>query len=145
MNQVSLPQEILGSGHSKERPMSKRSPTMSNVKLTDAQIIARGEAEGFTAYQIAQLINTKLISAGCEPIRPQMMYNYDRNGLIVKGSKDRVASGERYTTEEVMAFVNKFTTKRIANPKYKIQASVKQSIQTITEPHMFEKSELIQI
>jgi hypothetical protein len=93
---------------------------MANKSLTVEQIMARGEIEGFTAYQIAQLINAKLTAAGFEQIRPQMMYNYDRNGMIVKGQKD-VTKTRTFTMAETIEFVEKFTTKRMSNEKYRIQ------------------------
>ena len=62
-----------------------------------------------TPYGIHSVINTVLETYGVKPIIPQMMYNYDRNGMIVKGSKGQ----KRYTRSEVTAYVIKFVTKRI--------------------------------
>jgi len=82
------------------------------AKMTIAQIMARGAHEGFTPYQIATLINVQLTAAGIAEIRPQMMYNYDRNGLI-NGTKGQ-AKDRYYTTAETEAFVNKYVAKAIA-------------------------------
>jgi hypothetical protein len=59
----------------------------------------------FTPYQIHSVVNKVLEALGTEyRVRPQMMYNYDRNGLIVKGAKDQ----KRYTEDEVASFVIRF-------------------------------------
>jgi hypothetical protein len=79
---------------------------MSNTKLSLEQIQSRGEQEGFTAYQIWRILSAKLVEAGLEGWkRPQQMYNYDRNGLIVKGVKD-VSKTRKFTRAEVDEFVN---------------------------------------
>lgn len=63
-----------------------------------------------TAYGIHSLVNATFKAKGVEKeIRPQMMYNYARNGMIVKGFK-----GTRlYTQVEAYEFVVKYTAKRI--------------------------------
>lgn len=64
---------------------------------------------GYTPYAVAQIINDTFVELGSDKsIRPQMMYNYARNGLIngVKGSK-------LYTAEEVGAFVIRYVSKHI--------------------------------
>lgn len=67
----------------------------------------------YTAYAIAKIINDQLVAQGYSDlqIRPQMMYNYGRNGLIVQGVKD---STYRYSQAEADAFVSKFVPNRIA-------------------------------
>ena len=62
-----------------------------------------------TPYGIHTVINTILEAYGAKMIIPQHMYNYDRNGMIVKGSKGQ----KRYSGSEVTAFVVKFVSKRI--------------------------------
>lgn len=89
-----------------------KEPAMANTTLTTEQIIARGELEGFTAYQIAKLVNVKLAGANVELVRPQMIYNYSKNGMIAKGKKGDMSV--RYTRDEVESFVEKFSSKRIA-------------------------------
>lgn len=61
----------------------------------------RKQAEDITPYQVHLVINETLQGLGEDRrIVPQMMYNYDRNGLIVKGQKNQ----KRYTWAEVEAF-----------------------------------------
>lgn len=68
----------------------------------------------YTAYAIASMINDQLSAAGRTDlhIKPQMMYNYAKNGLIVKGLKGLPADG--YSQDQADAFVSKFVTNRIA-------------------------------
>lgn len=64
-------------------------------------------------YQIHSVINTVLEALGAHEdkfVRPQMMYNYDRNGLIVKGK----SNVKRYDPDEVTAYVIKLVTKRMS-------------------------------
>jgi len=83
---------------------------MSNTKLNIQQIQARGDAEGFTAYQIWRILSNQveiegLLTAKGVPAwsRPQMVYNYNRNGMVVRGQKNV----ERFTREQVEQFVTK--------------------------------------
>jgi hypothetical protein len=70
-----------------------------------------------TPYLIAKAVNAALTVLGVlkqgEPysVRPQMIYNYDTNGLIVAGSKKL----KRYTKAQVRAFAIKFIQKRTAS------------------------------
>jgi len=105
---------------------------MANKNLTAEQIMTRGSVEGFTAYQIAKLINIRLAEAGFQDVRPQMIYNYDRNGMIVKGEKN-VTARRTFTKDEVTAFVDKFVTKRMSQDKYKIQTVEAPKTQEITD------------
>lgn len=86
---------------------------MANQNLSAEQIIARAQLEGITVYQIAKLINFRLEANGFEPIRPQMMYNYNKNGLINGRKNDEV------TLAEALAYVEKFATRRMAQDKYR--------------------------
>jgi hypothetical protein len=86
-------------------------------KMDIKKVWTRGEAEGFTAYMVATIVNVELGNRGLEEIRPQMMYNYDRNGLIngTKGQNGQERNGKfGYTTPEVIAFANKFADMREA-------------------------------
>jgi 2-phosphoglycerate kinase len=83
-----------------------------NTKLTTATILVRGELEGVTAYQIAVMINEKLQAAGVDKIRPQMIYNYSKNGMIVSGIKNDMS--HRYSVTEATEFAERFATKRIS-------------------------------
>lgn len=90
---------------------------MANKTLSVEQIMTRGAVEGLTPYQIATLINAKLVAVGLEAIRPQMMYNYDKNGLI-NGTKKSNAV-RPYTIEEAVPFVEKYVAKRIVKEQNK--------------------------
>lgn len=79
-------------------------------KMTIEKIMTRGAYEGFTPYMIATLINIELAKRGLEEIRPQMMYNYDKNGII-NGVKAQ-NKGRGYTTVEVNTFVTRFVEMR---------------------------------
>jgi len=74
-------------------------------------VLAKLEDLKFTPYAVAKVVNAALEEAGVERrIPPQMMYNYARNGLIVKGEKGR----KEYTRDEVRAFVSAYVTKQLA-------------------------------
>jgi hypothetical protein len=67
------------------------------------------DTEEFTSYQVHSVLNKVLEIVGLEyRVRPQMMYNYSKNGLIsgIKGQK-------RYDRDQVLRFVEKFVSKRI--------------------------------
>ena len=66
------------------------------------------DVDVFTPYQIHNAVNSVLKALGSEyRVRPQMMYNYDVNGLIVKGAKGQ----KRYTSDEVYDFVVRFVNR----------------------------------
>lgn len=68
-------------------------------------------SEPITAYKIAVVINKSFEVLGIEKTIPtQMMYNYTKNGMIVKGKKGK-ASDIRYTKEEVATFATKYINK----------------------------------
>lgn len=62
----------------------------------------------YTSYGISTVLNQILVANGSDKIRPQMMYNYARNGLIVKGEKIFGASLRDFTTNEVMEFLIRY-------------------------------------
>lgn len=120
---------------------------MANTKLTSDQIIARAEAEGgLTPYQIASLINYKFEAAGRKDlcIRPQMMYNYDRNGLIVKGVKNVVNTRNtcKYTVDEGTTFVDKYVSKKLGTnttPQVTVIEKPKTQVKGITMAELTSK------
>jgi hypothetical protein len=64
----------------------------------------------FTPYKISTFVNKVFEVSGLDKrIPPQMMYTYVKNGLIVKGVKDR----KSYTVEETVAFVTRYTSKHL--------------------------------
>jgi hypothetical protein len=71
------------------------------------------ESEEQTAYRVAVAVNQVFEAVGSEKRVPtQMMYNYTRNGMIVKGKKGS-AKEIRYTRTEVLEYVTKFTAKYV--------------------------------
>jgi hypothetical protein len=64
--------------------------------------------EQYSAYGIATVINQILVANGSEKIRPQMMYNYGRNGLIVSGEKIFGTTLRPFTQSEVVEFVIRY-------------------------------------
>lgn len=74
--------------------------------------------QSYTAYKIYVLINKigSAIGVGELVTRPQMMYNYARNGLIVKGYSVKAGTytSREFTRAEVIEFVTKFVTKKIS-------------------------------
>lgn len=71
--------------------------------------------EDLTLYQMAKHLNRVLaalrVTRGGEPyqVRPQMMYNYGRNGLIVKGRRTTDKVTKAQATEFITRFVKKNT------------------------------------
>jgi len=62
----------------------------------------------YTAYGISKILNTILRSVGKAEVRPQMMYNYLRNGMIVKGEKIFGENLRNVTNEEVRNFLVRY-------------------------------------
>ena len=62
----------------------------------------------YTGYGIHTVLNRILADAGRSAVRPQMMYNYLRNGLIVKGEKIFGESLRTVTNEEVRNFLVRY-------------------------------------
>jgi hypothetical protein len=86
-----------------------------NKTLSIEQIRTRAAVEGITLYQIARILNDQLEKAGRTDltVRPQMIYNYGKNGMVVKGLKGT----DGYTLEQADAFDERFVKNRIAkNP-----------------------------
>jgi hypothetical protein len=75
-----------------------------NVRLLDG-ILTEGT---YTAYGVARVLNLILEKDGKAPVRPQMMYNYLRNGLIVPGEKIFGQALRVLTQAEVAVFIVKY-------------------------------------
>ena len=68
--------------------------------------------ESYTPYEISKVLNQILKDSGSDrTIRPQMMYNYARNGLIVRGEKIFGESLRRITKIEVISFIGRYVEK----------------------------------
>lgn len=60
-----------------------------------------------TLYQVAKIINKIFSNFGVAEIRPQMMYNYSKNGLVVKGKRDSGPINKEEAAEFMIKFINK--------------------------------------
>jgi hypothetical protein len=69
-----------------------------------------GDDETITPYKVHKIVNGAFEAMESDlRIPPQMMYNYDRNGMIAKGKKGAKA----YNKDEVKAFALKYTNKKL--------------------------------
>lgn len=64
----------------------------------------------YSAYQVHVVLNRVLKANGVDGVRPQMMYNYATNGLIVKGMKGL----KRFTPQQVCDFVVRFVNRNVS-------------------------------
>lgn len=69
----------------------------------------------YTAYAIHTILNRLLNEDAKTSIRPQMMYNYARNGLIVKGKKIHGAELRKFTKIEVIDFLSRYCIRNNVN------------------------------
>jgi hypothetical protein len=74
--------------------------------------------DDYSAYEIHKILNQILRDGGyVRTIKPQMMYNYLRNGLIVKGEKIFGESLRRVTKIEVVQFIERYVAKNMIEVK----------------------------
>lgn len=64
--------------------------------------------EQYSAYAVHTVLNLIMVANGLEKVRPQMMYNYARNGLIVTGEKIFGATLRTFTPSEVCEFLIRY-------------------------------------
>lgn len=64
--------------------------------------------EQYSAYAVHTVLNEILVANGLEKVRPQMMYNYARNGLIVPGEKIFGTTLRTFTQSEVCEFLIRY-------------------------------------
>jgi hypothetical protein len=90
----------------------------NKIEITDEirsrwnEILDRLVTEGeYSAYGIHTVLNKILVEVGAEKIRPQMMYNYARNGMIVRGAKIFGETLRPFTASEVREFVIRYGTR----------------------------------
>lgn len=84
--------------------------TPTTVEEIVTLLTGKIETKEITAYGIHTVINNTFKILGIDiEIRPQMMYNYARNGMIVKGQKGT----KTYNKNEVIEFAVKFVEKRV--------------------------------
>jgi hypothetical protein len=87
-----------------------------NVESTEVLNVEDLVGEQTTAYGIHTVLNKIFAHYNLPKIAPQLMYNYARNGLIVKGEsvKKNTYTPRTYTKDEVLAFVAKYAANHIA-------------------------------
>lgn len=86
------------------------------VQLKDVSLDELLTESEYSGYGIHTVLNKIFEAVGVEKIRPQMIYNYARNGMVVPG--ESVAKGtyvaRKYTKDEVALFVAKFAPRHVA-------------------------------
>jgi len=65
------------------------------------------EAE-YSAYGVHTVLNVILVANSMDKVRPQMMYNYLRNGLLVRGEKIYGQTLRGLTASEVEEFLIRY-------------------------------------
>lgn len=86
--------------------------TVPTVTEIVSALVSKIGTETVTPYGVHNIVNGAFKILGSEKqIRPQMMYNYDKNGLIAKGKKGI----KEYNKAEVTAFAIKYVTKHTSN------------------------------
>lgn len=71
--------------------------------------------EEYTAYGLSRVLNGIREANGLNPVRPQMMYNYLRNGLVVPKEKIFGDNLRKVTRAEAAAFILKYAQKHSLN------------------------------
>lgn len=80
--------------------------SMEDVIAEIAETVFKGEST-ITSYKIHNIINGTFKVLGVEKeIKPQMMYNYSKNGMI-----SGIKLQKQYNKDEVTKFVTKYVTK----------------------------------
>jgi hypothetical protein len=73
-----------------------------------------GTDSDITAFKVAKIINGVLEIHGSDKrVPPQMMYQYGPKGMIAKRTKGMKGSEIRYTKDEVIEYVRKYTNKNV--------------------------------
>lgn len=87
---------------------------MANTKKSIEEIMA-SDGQTLKPYEVFRLWQNEIDKLELSEPRvliPQMAYNYDRNGMIVKGrSSKQTGTAGRYSVEEAMAFIAKWILK----------------------------------
>jgi len=81
------------------------------IKINMQDILDRLTEATYNPYGIWKVLNEILKENGSKEIRPQMMYNYAANGLIVSKEKIAKENLRPITRDEVAAFLQKYCTK----------------------------------
>lgn len=89
--------------------MSKKIEIDAETRQAYLQVLEEIVTEqSYSAYAVSKVLNQIMVANGRDEIRPQMMYNYARNGLLVQGVKIFGASLREITSEEVMEFIIRY-------------------------------------
>jgi len=86
---------------------------MSEIQIAIMNlIVAEVPTEETSCYGIATVLNRIVKANGSgKSVRPQMMYNYARNGMIVRGEKIFGETLRTFTKIEVAEFVMKYCSR----------------------------------
>lgn len=79
--------------------------------VTVQDIIQILTEDTYTSYKVAGVLNEILKANGKKEIRSQMMYNYARNGMLVKGVKIFGETLREITKTEVAEFLTRYMNK----------------------------------
>src|SRR6185436_19514846 len=90
---------------------------MANTTKSIQQILDSAELTAYEVYRLQHAATQLIDPDRAAELRPQMIYNYTRNGLIVKGKK---GSGKdiRYTVTEAAQWIKKWTMKNLGTDVY---------------------------
>jgi hypothetical protein len=89
--------------------------------------------QDYSPYGVVKVVNEILVAAGRDVLRPQMMYNYARNGLLVQGEKIFGASLRKITSQEVMEFIIRYCVRNNVEIKINDKVSSDQMVIDIDE------------
>lgn len=114
---------------------------MANVKKSIDEIIS-ATGQTLKPYDVYRILAEAVSSVDpSREMKPQMMYNYDRNGLIVKGRKAiETGSAGRYTVQEALEFVSKWVMRN-----YKVQWPAAQQQNTIESDEVEGQLDMFEI
>lgn len=86
-------------------------PAAFTVEQFVADLVDGIDTDEITPYVLHKVVNTTLEVMGLDyRVRPQMMYNYAANGMIVKGQKGL----KRFTRIQVAEFTIRFVNRQLS-------------------------------
>jgi hypothetical protein len=103
------------------------------VELLDGIVIE----ESYSAYGVHTVLNRIMVANGLDTVRPQMMYNYLRNGLLVRGEKIFGETLREVTKQEAVEFIIRYCVRnnieiKVGEPTNKDQMVI--DIDSLMEP-----------
>lgn len=98
-------------------PIEQVQVTLTLEEIVEQVIVAAGEIEAteMTLYRLHTLVNSVLSIIGAQKdgddyrVRSQMMYNYGRGKMVVKGRV--IDKGQTINVSEARTFINRFCAK----------------------------------